>query len=80
MTQRLPETEGEPHADPDDGRATSAVITPKGVTALKATAPLYLAKIEEHFTRHLTNAEQRAIAIGLAKVIAAHDKPLSPEV
>lgn len=60
--------------DPNDGRATYAVITGKGVDAFRATAPLYLAKIEEHFTRHLTDAEQRAIATGLGKVIAAHDR------
>ncbi len=61
--------------DPEDGRATYAVITTEGLKALKDTAPLYLAKIEQHFTSHLTATEQRAIATGLAKVVAAHDAP-----
>ncbi len=59
--------------DPEDGRATHAVITAEGVMELKNTAPLYLAKIEEHFTGHLTASEQRAIASGLSKVVAAHE-------
>ncbi|NOX22191.1 MAG: MarR family transcriptional regulator [Actinobacteria bacterium] len=61
--------------DPADGRARYAVITASGIGALKETAPLYLAKIEEHFTRHLTTTEQRAIVSGLSKVVAAHDGP-----
>lgn len=59
--------------DPVDGRATIASITGAGEDAFRATAPLYLAKIEEHFTRHLTATQQRAIATGLERVVAAHD-------
>jgi DNA-binding MarR family transcriptional regulator len=67
LVQRVP--------DPEDGRATYAVITAAGLKALKDTAPLYLARIEEHFTRHLSATEQRAIASGLSKVVAVHEQP-----
>jgi DNA-binding MarR family transcriptional regulator len=60
-------------ADPDDGRATLASITRTGRSALRHAAPVYLAGIREHFTRHLTVAQQRAIAGGLQRVIDAHD-------
>lgn len=60
-------------ADPDDGRATLASITAAGRRALKQAAPVYLAGIERHFTRHLGLAEQRAVVAGLQRVIDAHD-------
>ena len=63
----------ERRADPDDGRATLASITTAGRRALKEAAPVYLAGIERHFTRHLTLAEQRAVVAGLQRVIDAHD-------
>jgi DNA-binding MarR family transcriptional regulator len=64
--------------DPDDGRATLATITTDGRAALKQAAPVYLAGIEQHFTRHLTAAQQRAIADGLQRVIDAHDAETDP--
>lgn len=64
--------------DPDDGRATLASITADGRAALKQTAPVYLAGIQQHFTRHLTAAQQRAIAEGLQRVIDAHDAQTDP--
>jgi DNA-binding MarR family transcriptional regulator len=64
--------------DPDDGRATIATITPAGTEAFRATAPLYLAKIDEHFNRHLTAPEHAALASGLERVVAAHDRQPSP--
>jgi DNA-binding MarR family transcriptional regulator len=66
----------ERRADPDDGRAALAAITPSGRAALKSAAPLYLAGIEEHFNRHLSPAAQRAIATGLQRVIDAHQARL----
>lgn len=59
--------------DPTDGRAILAVITDEGRAELRRTAPHYLAGIEEHFTRHLTTAQQRAIVEGLSRVIDVHD-------
>ncbi len=58
--------------DPADRRAWLATLTAEGRAALKATAPRYLAGIEQHFNRHLSTAERRAIATGLDKVVAAH--------
>jgi DNA-binding MarR family transcriptional regulator len=60
--------------DPDDGRATIAAITPAGIEAFRATAPLYLAKIDEHFNRHLTARERATLTNGLERVVAAHDR------
>ena len=64
--------------DPDDGRATLATLTPTGRAALKQAAPVYLAGIEQHFTRHLSTSQQRAIAEGLQRVIDAHDAQTDP--
>jgi DNA-binding MarR family transcriptional regulator len=58
--------------DPDDRRSTWAVITPEGRTALRETAPTYMAGIREHFNRYLTESERRAVATALGKVAAAH--------
>jgi len=58
--------------DPHDGRSTLATITDAGVAALRKAAPVYLAGIEQHFTRHLAVAQQRAIVSGLMRVAAAH--------
>jgi DNA-binding MarR family transcriptional regulator len=58
--------------DPADRRAWLATLTPEGRAELEATAPRYLAGIEQHFNRHLTAAERRAIATALDKVVDAH--------
>jgi DNA-binding MarR family transcriptional regulator len=69
----------EKRPDEEDRRSTWAVLTPKGRAALRRTAPAYLAGIREHFTRHLTAAEQQAVARALAKVVAAHaSQPVPP--
>ena len=59
--------------DPDDGRATLARITAEGRAARRQAAPVYLAGIEKHFSRHLTTAQQDAIAKGLQRVVDAHE-------
>lgn len=64
--------------DPDDGRAIFAVLTTAGHDALRATAPHYLRGIEEHFTRHLTKPEQRAITNGLTRVAEVNDRTNRP--
>lgn len=65
-------------ADPDDGRATLASITDSGRAALREAAPVYLRGIDEHFTRHLSIADQRAIGRALQHVIDAHDAVADP--
>jgi DNA-binding MarR family transcriptional regulator len=58
--------------DADDRRSTWAVITPEGRSALRETAPAYMAGIREHFNRYLTDSERRAVARALGKVAAAY--------
>jgi DNA-binding MarR family transcriptional regulator len=58
--------------DPNDGRATIASITADGEAAFRATAPTYLAKIDEHFNAHLTDHERTVIATALQRVVDAH--------
>jgi DNA-binding MarR family transcriptional regulator len=64
--------------DPDDGRATLATITDDGRAAFRRAAPVYLAGIEEHFTRHITEREQRVITRGLQRVVDAHEAAIDP--
>jgi DNA-binding MarR family transcriptional regulator len=58
--------------DPDDKRATIASITPAGEAAFRAAAPVYLAKIDEHFNAYLTDAQRQVIATGLQRVVDGH--------
>ncbi|HEY8543609.1 MAG TPA: MarR family transcriptional regulator [Acidimicrobiales bacterium] len=64
--------------DPTDRRATLAVVTAAGRQAFRATAPLYLAKIDEHFGRHLTSHEKAVITTALTKVVTAHSRVPPP--
>jgi DNA-binding MarR family transcriptional regulator len=64
----------EKQPDDTDRRSTWASITDDGRAALRRTAPVYLAGIEEHFAQHLTAAEQRSVAHALSKVVAAHSR------
>lgn len=58
-------------SDPVDGRATLAAITARGRQALREAAPVYLAGIREHFSRHLDHDQLRAVTAGLEQVLAA---------
>lgn len=64
--------------DPDDGRASLATITKLGRSQFRATAPLYLRGIEQHFSQYLTKSQQASIASGLQRVIDAHQATLDP--
>jgi DNA-binding MarR family transcriptional regulator len=68
----------ERRADPGDGRGTVVVLTAAGRTALRRAAPVYLAGIERHFTRHVPPGARRAIATGLQRVVDAHQATLDP--
>jgi DNA-binding MarR family transcriptional regulator len=61
--------------NPDDKRSSFATITPKGRERLRATAPTYLAAIEEHYTRHLSDREIVTLTRALGKVLAAEEQP-----
>lgn len=65
-------------ADAADGRAVLATITAAGRKALRRAAPVYLAGIERHFTRYLTDRQQRTITEGLQQVVMAHDAETDP--
>jgi len=54
-----------------DARGTYAVITAAGKRVLAKARPLHHRGIEEHFSRHLTDTEARAIKTGLRKVVGA---------
>jgi DNA-binding MarR family transcriptional regulator len=60
--------------DPGDGRVSIAAISPAGLKAFLATAPIYLAKIDQHFNQHLTSSERAVSAAGLDRVVEAHNR------
>lgn len=62
-------------SDDKDRRSTWAVINTEGRTALRKTAPTYVAGIRKHFNGHLTRTERRALVSALGKVVAAHSSP-----
>lgn len=66
-------------ACPQDARGTYAVITPEGRRTLARARPMHHRGIEQHFSRHLTDAEARAIKSGLRKVARAL-RPGVPEM
>lgn len=65
--------------DDTDGRVTYAAITAAGKKVLRATAPVYRKGIEQNFTRHLTDDEQRVIAAALTRVVEAHQSIAEPK-
>ena len=59
---------------PDDARGTFAVLTAAGRRMLRRAAPVHLRGIEEHFLRHLSDAEVRALGSALQKVVRAGER------
>jgi len=60
-------------ANPDDKRSSFTAITPEGRKRLRASAPTYLAAMEEHFLSRLTDKECRVLAEALGRVVAAEE-------
>jgi DNA-binding MarR family transcriptional regulator len=60
-------------ANPDDRRSSFTVITPEGRRRLRASAPVYLKAIEEHFLSRLTDEETRVIAKALGRIASAEE-------
>ena len=56
---------------PNDRRGSEAVLTDDGLAALRKASPTHLRGIEQHFTRHLSATEVKALTAALGKVIAA---------
>lgn len=55
----------------DDRRGTFAVLTPAGARCLRDASGVHLRGVREHFDRHLTDADVRALRVALGKVLAA---------
>lgn len=64
-------------ANPDDKRSSYTVITPEGRKRLRASAPVYLKAIEDHFLSRLTVDETRMIAQALDRVVSAEENSAS---
>ncbi len=56
---------------PSDRRGMFAVLTPEGRRRLRGAAGVHLRGIEEHFARHLTDHDVRALGKALDEVLAA---------
>jgi DNA-binding MarR family transcriptional regulator len=54
-----------------DRRGMNAVITPEGRAALERSAPGHLRGVQEHFLRHLDDADVQAMRRALSKVLAS---------
>lgn len=54
-----------------DRRGMYAVITPEGKAALERSAPEHLRGVQEHFLRHLDDADVQAMRRALSKVLAS---------
>lgn len=65
--------------DPADRRATFAVITDAGRKVLRASAPVYLRGIREHFTSNLSERELATLGRSLEKVLEAQAARPRPE-
>lgn len=63
--------------DPEDGRASFAVLPSAGGAALRHAAPVYLGGIRRHFTDHLDPAERDQLRRMLDKIVTAHQGALN---
>ena len=59
-------------SDPTDRRSAYAALTALGAERLRAAAPVYLAGIEELFSRHLDRSELEVLATALWRIHEAH--------
>ena len=65
--------------DPANRRYTYAAITDRGRAAVRTAIPTHLRAVGEHFARHLSDDDERALRAALAKVIrAAGGEPAGP--
>jgi DNA-binding MarR family transcriptional regulator len=69
LVQRM-EADGlvERRADPDDGRAAVLVLTRAGRARFAKADAVYAAAVREHFGRHLSGAQARALEAALQPV------------
>ena len=76
LVQRM-EADGlvERRPDPDDGRASVLVLTRAGRTRFGRADVVYTSALREHFGRHLSAAQARALTDALAPVAAKRALP-----
>lgn len=60
--------------DPADGRGLYAILTEKGLEALRRTWPTYARGIAEHFGKHLKDEEVKVLDRALRRVLIAARK------
>lgn len=60
-------------ANPDDKRSSFTAITSEGRKRLRASAPVYLKAIQDHFLSRLTEDEVQVIATALGRVVSAEE-------
>ena len=58
-------------ACPEDRRGTYVVITPEGRAAFRCAMPGHIRSIQEHFLRHMSEEDVRALRGALSKVLEA---------
>jgi DNA-binding MarR family transcriptional regulator len=58
-----------------DRRVIHAALTDKGRKLYESASPLHRKGVEERFTKHLTEAEVKALKSAFAKVLDAMDEP-----
>jgi DNA-binding MarR family transcriptional regulator len=58
----------------DDRRGTFAVLTPAGRRTARDASGVHLRGINEHFARHLSDDDARALQTALGAVLAAEDR------
>lgn len=62
-------------SNPEDGRSSFAVVTPRGRELFREAAPTYLAGIDHHFSRHLSREHVRVMVDGLSRVLDGSERP-----
>ena len=59
----------------DDRRGSYAVLTAEGRRRFEHVRPGHVRRVNDHFARHLSAAEIRALTATLSKLIAANEAP-----
>lgn len=61
----------ERQGDPDNLRITYAAVTEQGRSTLRQVTPVFFGHIKEHFARHLSEEQARAVFDAMNRVLAA---------
>jgi DNA-binding MarR family transcriptional regulator len=61
-----------------DRRATFARITEAGTAALLRAKPVHMAAVEQHFSRHITDAQAATIRAAIARVLVGEGYECGP--